>query len=230
MMFDTAKFIREVEKRPALYNQFKKEYLNRELKLRLWEEICAEMYDKWDSANGEQKNRLQRELQTKWKSIRDHFKRQVDIENGIAKCGQAAKFKRRYLYYDLLHFLKPHMRSRGTLRSIETSEQQTEYPVSEAEDTESVDFMPQLIKIEEEPFPYEKSSKHKYSTDDYEMSEVKGDSSQSMMFQHHEGDEDFMGNKAFLMSLLPLLNTVPANQLISFRCKIMEVFQTIDFS
>ncbi|XP_050510281.1 uncharacterized protein LOC126887018 [Diabrotica virgifera virgifera] len=229
-MFDTAKFIKEVEKRPALYNQFRKEYLNRELKLQLWEEICAKMYDKWEDASEELKSKLQRELQTKWKSIRDHFKRQVDIENGIAKCGQAAKFKRRYLYYDLLHFLKPHMRSRGTLRSIDTSEQQTEDPLSEVEDTESVDFMPQLIKIEEEPFSFEKSSKRRYSTDEYEMREVQGDSSQSMMLQNHEGDEDFMGNKAFLMSLLPLLNTVPANELVSFRCKVMEVFQTIDFS
>lgn len=34
-----------------------------------------------------------------------------------------------------------------------------------------------------------------------------------------------MGNKAFLMSLVPLLDNIPENQLIPLRCQLMETVQ-----
>lgn len=53
-MFDTEMFISEVEKRPALYNARHKEYSDRDLKYKLWDEIAAAMYKNWDSLPGQE--------------------------------------------------------------------------------------------------------------------------------------------------------------------------------
>lgn len=59
-MFDTEKFIVEVEKRPALYDQSLKDYANRDKKTRLWNEIGNELYENWDDLSNEERNKLGR--------------------------------------------------------------------------------------------------------------------------------------------------------------------------
>lgn len=53
-MFDTELFISEVEKRPALYDARDKEYSDRELKYKLWDEIAAVMYKNWGTLPGQE--------------------------------------------------------------------------------------------------------------------------------------------------------------------------------
>lgn len=53
-MFDTEMFISEVEKRPALYNARHKEYSDRDLKYKLWDEIAAAMYKNWETLPGQE--------------------------------------------------------------------------------------------------------------------------------------------------------------------------------
>lgn len=53
-MFDTQLFISEIEKRPALYNARHKEYSDRELKYKLWDEIAVVMYNNWASLSGQE--------------------------------------------------------------------------------------------------------------------------------------------------------------------------------
>lgn len=47
-MFDTEKFICEIEKRPALYDIKSKEYCNREIKAKSWFDIGAAMFPDWN--------------------------------------------------------------------------------------------------------------------------------------------------------------------------------------
>lgn len=53
-MFDTQLFISEVEKRPALYNARHKEYSDRDLKYKLWDEIAVVMYQNWANLPGQE--------------------------------------------------------------------------------------------------------------------------------------------------------------------------------
>lgn len=54
-MIDTEKLIIEVEMRPALYNTAVPEYSDRNLKLKLWEEVCKELIPTWNELDGKEK-------------------------------------------------------------------------------------------------------------------------------------------------------------------------------
>jgi hypothetical protein len=55
-MFDTEKFICEIQERPALYDIKSKEYSNRELKAKLWIEVGQEVVKNWADLEDEDKN------------------------------------------------------------------------------------------------------------------------------------------------------------------------------
>lgn len=46
-MFDTEKFIVEIEQRPALYDVSSKEYSNKNIKAKCWFEVCEAMDEHW---------------------------------------------------------------------------------------------------------------------------------------------------------------------------------------
>lgn len=56
-MFDTQKFICEVENLPPLYDTQCKEYSNREIKAKYWAEIGESMYEDWVSISIVTKNK-----------------------------------------------------------------------------------------------------------------------------------------------------------------------------
>jgi len=56
--------IEEVEKRPAIYNKTLKEYANINIKIQLWEEVCAAVIPNWSGLEGENKTRADKFTQT----------------------------------------------------------------------------------------------------------------------------------------------------------------------
>ena len=57
-MFDTEKFIQEIEKRQGLYNVKCKEYCNKDQKAKLWDEVADEMYENLDELSSNDKSTL----------------------------------------------------------------------------------------------------------------------------------------------------------------------------
>lgn len=55
-MFDTEKFIFEIELRPAIYNVTLKEYSNKHIKAKCWNEVGETMYENWSSMTSEEKD------------------------------------------------------------------------------------------------------------------------------------------------------------------------------
>lgn len=53
---DSERLIAEVEKRPALYNRKLKEYSDRNLKEKLWGEVCCSLIRNWTELSGPEKN------------------------------------------------------------------------------------------------------------------------------------------------------------------------------
>lgn len=59
-MFDTEIFICEIEKRPAIYDIKGKEYSNRDVKAKMWEEVAMVMYKNWNELPIQERNKLGR--------------------------------------------------------------------------------------------------------------------------------------------------------------------------
>lgn len=55
-MFDTEKFIVEIEQRPALYDVSCKEYSNKNIKAKCWVEVCEAMEEDWANLSTELKD------------------------------------------------------------------------------------------------------------------------------------------------------------------------------
>ncbi|KAL1488181.1 hypothetical protein ABEB36_015139 [Hypothenemus hampei] len=105
MSFDTEKFIRKIENRKALWDLSAKEYSDRDVKRRRWEEITNLMY---------------KSLQQRWKNIRTCFTRELKRRAG-AKSGSTASRKSPYIYFDQLQFLRKTVENTQTQISLNKS-------------------------------------------------------------------------------------------------------------
>lgn len=57
-VIDAELLIREVEKRPALYNKELREYSDRNLKEKLWAEVCIQLFPNWNELSAKEKKNL----------------------------------------------------------------------------------------------------------------------------------------------------------------------------
>lgn len=55
-MFDTERFIEEIEKRPAIYDVSRGEYNDRNAKMTAWDEVCQVMVPNWARLTDEERN------------------------------------------------------------------------------------------------------------------------------------------------------------------------------
>ncbi|XP_046994364.1 uncharacterized protein LOC124606426 [Schistocerca americana] len=107
---DSERLIAEVEKRPALYNRKLKEYSDRNLKEKLWGECKCFISYKIKS--------LRLSFLIMWKKLKDCFARELASQKKSSS-GEAARKRRKYLYFDAMLFLLPQMEDRPTTSNIE---------------------------------------------------------------------------------------------------------------
>ncbi|XP_050300090.1 uncharacterized protein LOC126738694 [Anthonomus grandis grandis] len=118
IVLDTERIIVEVEKRPALYNKELKEYSDRNAKEKLWIEVCANVIPKWHEISGAERKDRGKEVQKKWKNLKDScFARELAAQKKI-KSGEPAKKRRKYIYFDALLFLLLHQQPRTTSGNV----------------------------------------------------------------------------------------------------------------
>lgn len=55
-MFDTERFIEEIERRPAIYDVSRGEYNDRNAKMTAWDEVCQVMVPNWARLTDEERN------------------------------------------------------------------------------------------------------------------------------------------------------------------------------
>ncbi|BES97652.1 Alcohol dehydrogenase transcription factor Myb/SANT-like [Nesidiocoris tenuis] len=251
-MFDTEKFIGEIRKRPAIYDVRSKIYSNRVAKLKYWHEVGAEMYEGWDTLDMMERRAIVKELQIKWKSIRDHFMRQLKQNMN----GEGPR-KKKYVHFDQLQFLTTNL---GAKRPRHSHKQPKREIVEE--ESEYIELTPELPQCErhfssilEASSPYVDTSDftdsrevpsaslpldltyHHQGTDDlynqhreYQHSEQSSTSTlpyQQIDLSHHkEFVGDRMGNKLFLLSLLPIMERLTYHANIRARLQLMDVLHT----
>lgn len=54
-VIDTELLIKQIEKRPALYNKQLKEYSDRNVKEKLWAEVCLHVIPNWNELDAKEK-------------------------------------------------------------------------------------------------------------------------------------------------------------------------------
>ncbi|KAH9642694.1 hypothetical protein HF086_014391 [Spodoptera exigua] len=102
--FDVDAFISDVEERPAIWDLKSDLYSDRGKKTEAWEELCLKFIPNFSEKNVAE-NKAASQLQRKWKSLRDCFKREHSKQMSV-KSGSASSSRKPYIYYQQLSFLK----------------------------------------------------------------------------------------------------------------------------
>jgi hypothetical protein len=68
---------------------------------------------------------LGKELRARWKNLRTCFKRESDAQN-CAPSGEERRKQRKYLYFDQLLYLLPHIEDRATESNLSTEGKDSE--------------------------------------------------------------------------------------------------------
>ncbi|CAH2003784.1 unnamed protein product [Acanthoscelides obtectus] len=87
---DVELFIDAIEKRPSLWDSSSGDYKNRQLKRDDWKEVCEIVIQKFGEKDEKERQEIGREVQLKWKSLRDAYVRTIRQSKG-KKSGASAK-------------------------------------------------------------------------------------------------------------------------------------------
>ncbi|KAF6203909.1 hypothetical protein GE061_002247 [Apolygus lucorum] len=226
-MFDTERFIGEIQRRPAIYDVRSKVYSNRVAKLKYWHEVGKEMYKGWDALDQMERRTLVKELQIKWKSIRDHFMRQLKQNMN----GEGPK-KKKYVHFDQLQFLTANLGVKRPRHSFKPPkhEPEEEYMelTPELPEERHFSFMTSVERpdYDEHEVPVAAALLPQQPEDlSYHPKDLSYHHRKELSY-HKELEGDRMGNKMFLLSLLPIMERLPDHSNIRARLQLMEVLQT----
>ncbi|XP_075983390.1 uncharacterized protein LOC142981389 [Anticarsia gemmatalis] len=76
MGIHTVKFIAEIQKRPCLWNNNLENYSSNKLaKQQAWDEVANIVYENWPTMDATNRTEKLREIQKKWKGLRDYYAR-----------------------------------------------------------------------------------------------------------------------------------------------------------
>ncbi|XP_023287571.1 uncharacterized protein LOC105703878 [Orussus abietinus] len=230
-MFDTERFIVEIEKRPAIYDVNSDEYYDRNAKMNAWDEVCQVMTPNWEHLTDEERNIEEKNLRGKWRNIRDYFMKELKLQKS-RKPGPAGRKRKKYIYFDRLLFLMP---------TVENKRNTTNY-ISNFKSEESDGEMDNPV-IEEYEMPLTHpgtSREYSHAGTTYEVdrrvprypkalceaSLTSFDNEIHDMLSSHSSqrvveEEDY--DKMFLLSLLPILRQIPDSKKLDVRIQMQQV-------
>ncbi|XP_043488138.1 uncharacterized protein LOC122515046 [Polistes fuscatus] len=235
-MFDTEKFIQEIEKRPAIYDVNRSEYNNRNAKMSAWEEVCQVMVPNWWRLSDEERNMEEKSLRGKWRNIRDYFRKEFKLQLQISLKPDSVRPKRKkYMYYDQLLFLTPTVENKIRIMSTagnqiksEESEGEGDNPVIEESDVPLAHAVPSLTTGRE----YVQTGASfkmcpRYPKQLCETSLASFDNEIHDILSSHNGqrvtidEEDY--DKMFLLSLLPTIRQIPEEKKLYVRIQMQQI-------
>ncbi|XP_076236461.1 uncharacterized protein LOC143180551 [Calliopsis andreniformis] len=231
-MFDTEKFIEEIQKRPAIYDVNRSEYNDRNAKMAAWDEVCQVMVPNWARLTNEEKNVEEKNLRGKWRNIRDYFMKELKLQKS-QKLGTPGRKRKNYMYFDQLLFLMPMVENKrgGTAINnckFEESEGEVDNPVIEEYDVPLAHAAPSITTGRDYIQPgasYKMYPRHpkqlcetSFTSFDNEIHDMLSSPS-SQRVAYDEDDYD----KMFLLSLLPIMRQVPEEKKLDVRIQMEQV-------
>ncbi|XP_069611372.1 uncharacterized protein [Ranitomeya imitator] len=102
-----------IEERGPLWDSRDPRHADQGILRRLWIEVAQSLWDGFDSASPKGKASFLKQLKTRWRSMKDRFRRGLKKE-GQTRSGAAASRTSVYKYNRILQFLRPVLESRET--------------------------------------------------------------------------------------------------------------------
>lgn len=247
-MFDTQKFIYEIKQRPGLYDKHLGEYSNREMKAEYWAEIAQVLFKDWNSiGSAEQKERV-RDLIKKWKAIRDNFvkdQKKAALEDARIPHNK----KKRYVYTNQLRFLLPHLKKRSKSKANVESDSEEFHDFwhnaianeEAAEEKDNIKEKGAEKDKDQEQAPadptttYEAYNTRKRNKRHSNEEIIRQSRSSTPELVHYLSENlpapappsieevDMYGHKSFLMSFVPILNSMPVHKSLQARMQITQI-------
>ncbi|KAL1513973.1 hypothetical protein ABEB36_003305 [Hypothenemus hampei] len=236
--------IEEVKKRSCLYD-YKGSHGNPELKNAAWGEIGLALFnEKWHDFSPADKDSLVKDMQVKWKSLRDNFARQIRLQENMKPGSVPGK---KYIYMDQLSFLGPYVHRRES-RSL-LSEDSKDSNDSSNEDSKPLAAIalssdPMEVSTSQTQFHFVPIQPKSYAPatltriDLNNLNQSNFDSQEPPLkkvarcldelvnMQKDDKLDDPLGNKKFLLSLLPFMKKLPDDVNLEVRLQLMSVLET----
>ncbi|KAM4029713.1 uncharacterized protein ACNLHF_022405 [Anomaloglossus baeobatrachus] len=137
--FDVDLLIDLVHERQPLWSMQDHRHADAVVTRRLWDQIAGIMLDGWDRLDTRAQNNARTRLITRWRSLRDRFRRELNVEMQ-APSGSGKRKGSKYKYAEALAFLRSSMISRRTFCS--TTEPAAVQPPPETMTEETVTGAP----------------------------------------------------------------------------------------
>ncbi|XP_022189062.2 uncharacterized protein LOC111047582 [Nilaparvata lugens] len=104
-MLDSEMIISEVQRYPCVYDYDDPDYRNQKLRRNAWMSIAMNVVgEQWDDMDKETKESIAKDVQKRWKSMKDSYQKSLKEESKNAD-GNAKK--KRYVHHKQLSFLLP---------------------------------------------------------------------------------------------------------------------------
>ncbi|KAL1513971.1 hypothetical protein ABEB36_003305 [Hypothenemus hampei] len=162
-------------------------------------------------------------MQVKWKSLRDNFARQIRLQENMKPGSVPGK---KYIYMDQLSFLGPYVHRRES-RSL-LSEDSKDSNDSSNEDSKPL----AAIALSSDPMEVSTSQTQFHfvpiqpKSQEPPLKKVARCLDELVNMQKDDKLDDPLGNKKFLLSLLPFMKKLPDDVNLEVRLQLMSVLET----
>lgn len=221
--------IAAVSHQPAIWDARDPSYMDRLKRSHAWERVCQEVTEDWVDLHPKTRDRRLKDLQTRWRSLKDCYRRELQQQRKAEKSGGPAVKRKTYLYFRQLHFLKPVLEARrqvwkqksgdclsGNLRN-KTQESKLEPKSSAAPRSGAPSSLPFLDSpLLEQPPKRRRQEKQPITLN----SPV---TSQGDVREHGELEKD--ADYHFYMYIMAVTKRFSPEKKWAFRMKIMELLQ-----
>ncbi|KAL1130498.1 hypothetical protein AAG570_011746 [Ranatra chinensis] len=199
MSFDSDRFITEVELRPAIWDSRSEAYSNKQARGKAWEELCEIFVLDYEDMDAAKKNTAAADLQRRWKSFRDSFRREL----AKSKKTRAEIGRKEYIYYRQLSFLLPICESR---------------PQEEVQEDQGYEMGEEPQGAPPSPPTHPNKRKWRSRDEDHPAQlPARGRDRRD----NHPDDAD----KYFLLSLLPHLKTLPEDNRLEAQGEFINILE-----
>ncbi|XP_014274060.1 uncharacterized protein [Halyomorpha halys] len=208
---DSDLIILEVQKFPCLYDTSNFNFKNREMRREAWMTVTKNvMGEKWEQFDENTRSNTAKEVQKRWRSMKDSFFKSLKSE--IGKSCEARKPKKPYIYHKQMAFLHGLYRPRETLGNMDADSENTEeYEAPEVIIEESIADQSIVHMLK-------KRKSDSSETEIVNLSNVKLEQETKKVIQ----DPDEM----FLLSQLPNIKKMTQSDKLRFQIKFLELIQT----
>lgn len=219
--------ISEVQKRPCLFDTNDPNYSDRAEKTKCWEEVCESVVPAWLSLGLPEKLAAGKEVQKRWRSIRDSYTKTFRQGKCVA-AEQCPPGSRRYMYHRQMAFLLRALQNKKPRYSQDKFDSYSEMsnsPQHITEDglkikTEIIDKPLDLKTKPDTPDRPETMDKCNQATIDKNPSlEIKIDANSILPDDHFDDD------KLFMNSLIPLFKKMNDDTRLLCRIEVLKIIR-----